>query len=129
MSMSNYGCSADTITEEFVRSICPNELRNLLTDINIGGLCFDEFCEFTSQGLEVNTDEKNIERINESFNQLCKEFNKKTGLILEVSYCDAEEKSDELEGGSFSVDGVYGLTEAGKKYIKDITHKEWTTFG
>ena len=128
MSMSNYGCSADTITKEFVKSLCPEELGNLLYDINIADLTFDDFCEFVSQGLEVEADQNGIDLINISFNKLCQAFNEKTGLILEVVYCNCEERADELDGGSFSVDGVYDLTKAGKKYIKDIKHKDWTIY-
>ena len=41
----------------------------------------------------------------------------------------ADDRGDELSGGSFAVDGVYQLTPAGKKYQDKIQRKCWNEFG
>jgi hypothetical protein len=48
-----------------------------------------------------------------------------------VNYHDQEEGDiyDDVEGGFFTVDGVTQLTEAGKKYEKDLTESYWVNFG
>jgi len=129
MSQSHYPNYADTVEIDFVKEICKAEYDEFIFALNKAEVCFDEFCccKFTSD--ELNTKEEYIKKIDEAYEALQKKFKSETGLELYVVYADAEERGDELDGGSFAVGGVYCKTLAGDKYIKKIERKSWNTFG
>jgi len=129
MSMDNYACHADTVEIDFVKQHCPIEYEDFRFALNNGEVSFDSFCYSTSIQDELETEEENKKFIEETFDTLCKAFEKATGLELGCVHHEAEDRADDLDGGAFSVDGVYSLTEAGKKYEKSIERKFWTTFG
>ena len=57
---------------------------------------------------------------------------KTQGLILGINYHDKEgdgDQYDEVDGVFFTVDGVYGLTPAGKKFNESIDRRYYTQFG
>ena len=132
---SNYGNLADTVTVDFVKTQCPKIFEAFRSILNRFGVDLNSFFlaryfgdDYSSQvdDAVVDIDDQLIE---EAYESLQKDFLAMTGLELGTVYHDAEEQSDELDGGSFSVDGVYQLSTAGKKHIKDITRLHRTTFG
>ena len=131
MSSSNYGCSADTVTLDFVKEQCPGQFEALSQILSETDVSFDDFflAQYFDGDYENINDNVEPEIIDGVYEVLKKAFIEKTGLVLFTVYHDAEERSDELDGGSFAVDGVYVLSEAGKKFKDKIEHKEWTTFG
>jgi hypothetical protein len=131
MGMETSACHADTVDNEFVAKQCPLEYRILIDTLNGAEIELDDF--FLAQYFDGDYDNLkegfDDQLIDEAYDALKKAFNEKTGLELGTVYHDAEDRGDELDGGAFSVDGVYGLTAAGEKFKDDIERKFWTTFG
>jgi hypothetical protein len=129
MSSSNYGCSADTIKIDFLKEQCPDEYAELLLAMANADVCLSDF--FIAKHFEddFECDDTDAELIESFYEVLQKAFEEKTGLELGTVYHDAEERSDELDGGAFTVDGVYGYTVAGEKFKDKIEKLNWTTFG
>ena len=124
MGMGNYPQYADTVTEDFVKSICPDELEAFKEALDEADQSFVDFCrEVSFDGADENT------KVGKAYTALVKAFNKKTGLELLVVEHEADDRGDDLDGASFAVEGVYQLTPAGEKYQKEITRKCWNVFG
>jgi hypothetical protein len=131
MSSSNYGCSADIVTPEFVKEQCPIEYGTLFEMLTKADVTLTDFflAKHFESDYENIADEADAEMIEFAWGVLIAAFNEKTGLELGTVYHDAEERSDELNGGAFKVDGVHGYTAAGEKFKEHIEHKDWTIFG
>jgi hypothetical protein len=135
MGMGSYGAYAETVTRDFVKAQCPKEYQEFMDILEKHGVEFDTFCNFLHHGQddyileELNLEDGAVTEIMDKYILLTGQFLTNTDLELEVSYHDAEDRGDELDGGSFSVDGVYQLTPAGEKFKDDIRRKWWTTFG
>jgi len=130
MGMGTYACRADVIDIDFVREICPKELDEFLYTLSKCDVSFDDFCVANTIGDEIdNADKVETELIEAVYDALKCEFDSKTGLQLETVYHFAEDRGDELNGGSFAVEGVYQLTPAGEKYKDKIVEKSWTIWG
>ena len=131
MSMETSACYADIVSNEFVAKQCPLEYGMLIDTIISAGIDIDVF--FFAKYFDNEYD--NIEEgfdvhiIDKSYDALKEAFKEKTGLELGVIYHDAEDRGDDLDGGAFTVDGVYGYTTAGEKFKDDIERKFWTVFG
>ena len=124
--MGNYADGADTVSIDFVKEICPEEMENFQAALDRADVSFDEFSDLKS-GLD--TDTKSQENIDNLYELLKKKFDKTTGLTLGLVHHKADDRGDELDGGSFVVEGVWQLTSAGEKYISRIEKKTWTNFG
>ena len=131
MSSSNYGQSADTVSIDFVKEQCPETFEALNQILSDADVSLDDFfvAKYFDGDYETCNDNFETEDIDKVYEALKADFIEKTGLGLLTVYHDAEERSDELDGGSFAVDGVYVLSEAGEKHKDKIEHKEWTTWG
>ncbi len=130
MGMGHYPNYADVVSEDFVKEICRKEYLTLNNALEDAGIDFGDFsyCEFNDFD-EDRITEKQQENINKAWNELKKTFDSKTGFTLYVVYTRAEDRGDELDGGSFAVDNVYCYTIAGKKYKDKINRKFWNNFG
>ena len=130
MGMGNYACGADTIDFDFLREVCPKELDEFQLTLDKVDASFDDFCtaKMYEDQIEHLSEEEN-DLVDAVYDALKCEFEKQTELELDVTYHDGEDRGDELDGGTFIVDGVYQLTPAGEKYQKYITKKTWTVFG
>ena len=131
MSMNVKGNGADIVTNEFLEKVCPKAFNSFLEVLKKGGVSLQSFFDAEEQG-NVPEDIKegfDINSIDEAYKNLQDGFNKNTKLVLSVVYNDKESKSDDLDGGAWAVDGVYGRTEAGEKYAEYIQHFEWTYCG
>jgi hypothetical protein len=138
MGMGNYADYADCIERDFVKKICPDEYDEFLIGLDEQDISFDEFC--ISLNNQVNFDsseeyeeyfgsDKKVLNCYKSWLKLKYKFNEITELSLYVVHHEADDRGDDLDGGSFAVDGVYELTPAGKKYKNKIERKTWTNFG
>ncbi len=134
MSQGTYACHADIVTDEFVREICQEEIRELdialaASDYSLEGLgvCNDSG-DFEGE-INGDLDEDSVAIIIASYKNLCKVFQEKTGLSLNIKYHNKEDKGDEVDGMFWEVDGVYILSEAGEKYKDKIERKAWTVYG
>lgn len=131
MSSSNYGCSADTVTNDFVKKHCPEvfeAFEKVLgeADVDIQSFFYAQYMDGDYSEIKEDFD---AELVDKAYGDLKEDFFMRTGLSLSTVYHDAEERSDELDGGAWAVEGVYGLTEAGRNHKDSIEHVEWTTFG
>ncbi|HYQ59666.1 MAG TPA: hypothetical protein VEP29_01350 [Desulfatiglandales bacterium] len=132
---TTYGANyADTVDEAFVRKTCPKELaafEKAKEDVDIfpgESMAFDDALDNHSDVLE----EAQYRACKEAYGKLLSEFKKKTGLTLMLATHDSENngcKGDEISGEFWSVDGVWQLTKAGKKYKRQITRQYFVTFG
>ena len=130
MSMITCGAYAETVTRDFVNAKCPKEYQDFIDILKTNDIDFASFCDFLYNDNEFDgVEEETITEIMKVYSLLCDKFEEVTGLELEVTYHDAEDRGDELDGGSFCLDGVYEMTPAAKKIKDDITRKWWTTFG
>ena len=82
-------------------------------------------------GLEEFIEDKTaINTIVGAYSNLVGKFKAKTGLSLSLKFWDEEcEGSDIEEGIYWEVDGIYLLTETGKKNTGNFERVFWTTFG
>lgn len=130
MGMGSYGAYAETVEEAFVNSVCPKEFGEFSRALKDCGIDFDEFCRYLDEevGLDSEFEEANSELF-DAFEKLQLAFLLQTGLALETAYHIAEDRGDELDGGSFARDGVYKMTPDAKKIEEHIRRKWWTTFG
>jgi hypothetical protein len=123
MGMGNYPCYADTVTVDFVKEICPDELNDFFVALATNDLSRADFANSCSR----DTFEKEVE---EMWIALVKAFQKATGgLELGMTFHEAENRGDELDGYTFTVDGVYIYSPAGEKYKDKIARKAWTVYG
>ena len=130
MGMGIYACSANCVNMDFIREICPNELDEFLVTLDRFDISFDNFCSATQYDDDIATlDDLEQDLVDAIYDLLVLEFNKKTDLELGVIYHSSEDRGDELDGGSFTVDGVFQYTPAGEKYKDKIEEKVWTVWG
>jgi len=129
MGMGNYPDYADTVSEDFIKEICPEEYKNFFTYLDEVDISFDEFCDMVHTENELSLEEDEQKKLDECYDVLSDAFNDKTKLELYVVYHNAEDRGDELDGGSFAVDKVYQLSPAGEKYKDKLTRLSWTNYG
>ena len=134
MSSGNYACHADTVEDKFVREICPDEMTKLQTILDKADCIWEQLAGCTDgvdiEGdLSMEVDDDDITPILEAYEELCRCFEDKTGLELDLKYHDREDIGDEVNGFFWAVEGVYVFSSAGEKYKEKIDRKFWTTFG
>ena len=134
MGMGNYSCHADTVSDEFVRETCPDEMDNLQTVLDESDCDFGHLGRTSNDGdiqggLDIEIGEENSLAVLNAYDDLCVAFEKKTGLELEIKYHEADDRGDEVDGFFWAVEGVYVFSPAGEKYKDKIKRKFWTEFG
>jgi hypothetical protein len=124
---------ADTVEDKFVREICPDEIDKLQKALDGADCTWDSLASCANYddlegelSMELGIEDEHITKIVKAYDELFQAFQKKTGLDLELKYHDSGDKAD---GFFWTVDGVYTLSSAGKKYIDKIERKFWTTYG
>jgi hypothetical protein len=135
MGMGNYACYADTVSEDFVKEICPEELKNLQLVLGKNDFDMDRLGRAAMHGdlegelgLEIES-EVAINAILNVYDALCQAFRKETGLGLELMYHDKDDRGDEVDGYFWGLEGVYIYSPAGEKHKDKIQRKTWTEFG
>ena len=136
MGMGSYANYADTVEEEFVKEICSQELDDFKIVLDKAGVSMNNIADAFSTGQEDDLEdlcgvsEEEANNILNKWRVLCKAFYERTGgLGLDLVQHEANDEGDDLDGWSFCVEGVYILSEAGKKYNDKIERKFWTVFG
>ena len=132
MSMDNYAQNAEVVELSFVEKHCKEELSALVkflegTEEKLTLFDFQvdmSYNQYPECLLHKDTD-KEVDELEKLWKSLQESFLQNTGLSLYCVYHNAEDRGDEIDGGYFAVDGVYGLTEAGKKFKNYITTKSW----
>ena len=123
MSMGYGSNYADIISNDNVKAICQKEYDALIALLFLEDMTFDDFCQESG---------KLSDDILFAWGKLVGNFEYKTGLALETGYHsrdDDGDRYDEIDGGYFLVDGMYELTEAGKKIGDKVKRKFFVTFG
>lgn len=132
MSMCHYPAGADCVSREFVKSICLVEYAKFIQVMSEVDVSFDDVCygmAAHSQLPDAIEGTEEGDKLGEALDAMVKKFNEVTKLELCFAHAEREERSDELDGGSFAVEGVWVVSEAGKKYKEHIENKTWCTFG
>jgi hypothetical protein len=133
--MSTAACSANIVSEEFVRKQCPNEYDALREFLENNGSDLESFHmeqrfqDYPTLDVDEDNENENHTKLIGLHKDLEDKFVAVTGLSLYSVYHEKDDRGDELDGGSFAVTGVYVLSEAGKKFKDEITEVAWTTWG
>jgi len=133
--MVTSGCSADVVSEDFVRKQCPTELDALIKFLEDNGSDLEAFHseqryqEYPTLDVDEDNENENHTKLVALHKELEDKFIAETGLALYSVYHCKEDRGDELDGGMFAVTGVYVLSDAGKKYKDEISEVAWTTCG
>ena len=121
-----YGANyADVIEQAEVKEICPAEYDEFV------GLLDEEYT-FDTFASEYDVTDDVPEAIEKAFYLLQVAFEQNTGLGLSIGFHssdDSGDRYDDVNGGYFSVDGMYELSEAGKRIGDKVQRKHWVTFG
>jgi len=135
MGMGNYANFADTVTDDFVNEICPDEYAALAkiliankTNLNYLASCATEGGDILAE-MEVDVEEAQAKVIMDAYVALLMAFSEKTDLGLAIRYKDKEDRGDEVDGMFWEVEGVYVYSTAGEKHKDKIERKFWTNFG
>jgi len=122
-----YGANyADIIDNGVIAKTCPEELKALDKAIENAEYDFECFAQEAQYGDFPD------DMVEKAFDILTTAFQKKTGLGLNIGFHDQHDEGDrydQVNGAFWSVDGVYELTEAGKKYEKYINRQMYVSFG
>jgi len=133
MSQHTWPAYGDIVEEDFIKEIVPELWKKLTEFLDTLDSNLDDLAMFLSDVDNGNFCAQDGDDIKESWEEIKKEFEKKTGLELEIFSYTPEggpTRADEIpEGCNFSVYGVYELSPAGKKYKNKIERKTWTNFG
>jgi hypothetical protein len=135
MSSGNYAHNTDTVTDNFVNEICPDEYAALAKILIDNKSNLDGFASVaTYEGdifAELESDyEPDIARaMVDAYVALLMAFSEKTDLGLAIRYHVKEDRGDMVDGMFWEVEGVYIYSPAGEKYKKYIENKSWTTYG
>jgi hypothetical protein len=131
MSMG-YGANyADVIEEKEVVKLCPAEFESFVKACQKADPK-STFTSYESYAQASDFDDDEWDDVDIAFGKLQAKFNEITGLKLYIGYHNSDEAGschDSVDGAYFSVDGVYELTEAGKKYEKIIAREFFVYFG
>lgn len=133
MSMGYGSNFADVIEEKHVEEICPKEykaFKSLLQGHDVDLYNLANYINY-DYGLEM-VEEDDIEKIIEAWDKLREAFENQTNLRLYIERHDTDNDGscyDDVDGGFFTVDGMYKLTPAGKKMGDKVQRKFWVTFG
>ena len=124
-----YGADyADVIEEKAIKKFCKKEFEIFMACVEGCKLDFEEFAQNSSYTQFDGYDKDLIK----SYTNLYDAFKKKTGLMLELSFHDADsygDRYDQVSGAYWAVDGMYQLTPAGKKMKKYVERCMFVNFG
>ena len=134
--MGSYACYEDIVEESFIKEQSPEQFQKFLDALEKAGMSLETFAQITSRGVDFENevgenveDEQDAVDILNTWSALCIIFVSKTDLGLGIGYKEKEDRGDEVDGVYWSVDGVYELTKAGRKWESKICRKFWTNWG
>ena len=126
MGMGYSAAWADVIDRRDVKKLCPREYRELINVIKCEGRTIEEIAQEYGWDNEIQSDD-----IGSALDVLCQAFDAKTGLSLSLCYYDPDkgDRYDTIDEAYWSVEGVYELTPAGKKYQDIIRRETYVIYG
>jgi len=125
MGMGYAANYAEVIEDKNVGVICPVEHRAFMVSLKAHDMTLDEFA------CNLSIDEGNGIELENDYDKVCEEFHNKTGLHLSLGYHsrDDGDRYDDVTDGFWQVEGMYELSEAGKKLEHLVQLKWYVTFG
>jgi len=120
-----YGANyADVISDTDLATIVGEELTAFLNALDAADLSESDFI------YNEYSDAENPEVV-DTYNRLITTFEEKTGLGLYFDYHSEEngDRYDDVQGAFWAVDGMYELSEAGKKLENKVHRCSYVTFG
>lgn len=128
MGMGYSAAFADTVEEDFVKKMCPKELKAFKKEWNACDADLSEKIELA----RYSDFTEELDVVGKAYARLQDAFQAKTKLSLSLDYHDSENdgsRYDNVDGWFWIVEGVTTLTPAGKKYSKFIAHSSWVYYG
>ena len=126
MGMGTCAAQVYVIDSEDVRKLCPKEYRALMKAIKEEGTTLEKVAytwdfECACPGWDIEKALTNLVYL----------FGENTGLSLCLCYYDPDkgDRYDTIDEAYWSVDGVYELTPAGKKYQDIIRRETYVIYG
>ncbi len=135
MSQGTYAHNVDTVTDDFVNEICPDEYASLAKLLIANKTNLDAFASSATYGgdiyaeLEIDVEPEQAKAICDAYVALLMAFSERTDLGLAIRYHVKEDRGDMVDGMFWEVEGVYIYSPAGEKYKDKIENKSWTTWG
>lgn len=128
MGMGYAGNSVESIEVETIKQFCHSEYQAFIDVLDSV-----EMLDDVARDIYYNLNElgENSE-VYKKYIQLCESFKVKTGLDLFIGFHDSGDdgdRYDDVDGVFWGVDGMYELSEAGKRMKQYITHKSFVMFG
>ena len=126
-----YGANyADVMEDEDVKKLCPYYWKRFADAINED----EEMEDVDDFARELYFDEiDENDSVMVAYKALCQAlYNETEGLEFSLGFHDHEDNGDrydEVNGHYWSVDGLYELTKAGKKFHDKVDRKFFVTFG
>ena len=126
MSSDAAGGYADVVSDDFVAEIAPAEMAGLIEALHTA----EDGPEMVANALMRQDFDAVSEETKMLYESLQIVFKAKTGLSLYINYLGLENASSysEVTGMYYSVEDVYQLTLAGKKYEDKITRAFYAVF-
>lgn len=124
-------CQVLTIDEIFIKEQCPEEFQEFVNSFDACSK-FEDMDDFARSIGNGDLDPKdNPEEPELKYLALCKAFEKKTDLKINLFYHDPDDgdRYDDFTGRVWQVDGVYQYAPAGEKYKEHITKQSFVSFG
>ena len=126
------GDYADTVTDEFVKGICPEEHKTFMENVvelsSIDDVAYG-LDELNGVDDISDVDAEEEDKIREPLDALIKAFKEKTGVDLVIRYIESEGRNSDVDGFFWGVDNIYQLTPAAEKIKDKIARKHWITYG
>ncbi len=126
--MGMYTSHADTVTDDFINEVCPDEYAALAKILIANKTNLDGFASVATAELEIDFGEDIAKDMVDAYVALLMAFSEKTDLVLAIRYHVKEDRGDEVNGMFWEVKGagVYVYSPAGEKYKDKIDRKSWT---
>ena len=127
MSFGYSANQANTIEQEFVAEVAPQELKSFIEALETAEVELADFAYNVWVGYLTDIGEAEWD----AYTKLTEAFEQETNLKLGLGWHDTDEGSsyDEVDGAFWMVEGVYQMTEAGQKYMDKIEIKSWVVGG
>ena len=131
MSSHHYACFADIVKEDFVKEIAPDEYEDFRWYLEEFNSDLDGWASWfgDNQGNIPDEFSGDSDKLIEKWEALKLKFTTVTGLVLYITYHNAESRGDEIDGRAWTVGGVYDYTTFGARYKGSIERKQWVICG
>ena len=130
-----YGANyADVIEGRSVQEICPEEFQAFEKALGVAGMHIETYATaiYFDDADPNDLEQEEFMHINLAYKQLQKAFYNATNLDIWLDFHNSEDNGDrydDVKGYYWAVDGMYQLTEAGKKMQDKVGRKFYVTFG